>query len=50
MKDEKDHHLTAGAAGVGAALGANFAKVKAVERTKVVCSGGENCDVKTFFS
>ena len=68
VKDEKDPHLIAGAAGVGAALGTDFAKVNypekagtepketlkeavlAAGRTKVVCSGGENCDVKTFLN
>ncbi len=66
VKDEKDPHLIAGAAGVGAALGSDFAKLNYPEkegyeskeifreailasgRTKVVCSGGENCDSKTF--
>ena len=68
VKDEKDPHLIAGAAGVGAALGTDFAKINypqkagieskdilkeavlAAGRTKVVCSGGENCDFKTFLS
>jgi fructose-bisphosphate aldolase / 6-deoxy-5-ketofructose 1-phosphate synthase len=66
VKDEKDPHLIAGAAGVAAALGSDFAKVnypekaglnpaealreavKAAGRTKVVCAGGERCDVKSF--
>ncbi len=68
VKDEKDPHLIAGAAGVGATLGTDFAKVNypekagyeskeifqeavlAAGRTKVICSGGENCDAKTFLS
>jgi DhnA family fructose-bisphosphate aldolase class Ia len=66
VKDEKDPHLVAGATGVAAALGSDFAKVNypsregcdsrqvfkeavvAAGRTKVVCAGGENCDVITF--
>lgn len=66
VKDEKDPHLIAGAAGVAAAIGSDFAKVnypekagqnpadalreavKAAGRTKVVCAGGERCDVKSF--
>ncbi len=66
VKDEKDPHLIAGAAGVASALGSDFAKlnyplksgcesreifreaVLAAGRTKVVCAGGENCDVKSF--
>jgi len=66
VKDEKDPHLIAGATGVAAALGSDFAKVNypvkdgykssevfqeailAAGRTKVVCAGGESCDVKSF--
>ena len=58
--------LTAGAAGLAAALGSDFVKVNypkkdgvesadalkeamvAAGRTKVVCAGGERCNVKTF--
>jgi len=62
--DEKDPHIIAGAAGVGAALGADFVKVNypqadspaeslqeavaSAGRTKVICAGGEKEDVSTF--
>ena len=64
VKNEKDPHLIAGAAGVGACLGADFVKVNypncenpaeafkeavlAAGRTKVVCAGGSSTDPKTF--
>ena len=61
VKNEKDPHLIAGAAGVGAALGSDFVKVNypgsaeafreavaAAGRTKVVCAGGENTDAPSF--
>jgi len=61
VKDEKDPHLIAGAAGVGACLGSDFVKVNypgdakmlkeavlAAGRTKVICAGGPSADVKSF--
>jgi fructose-bisphosphate aldolase/6-deoxy-5-ketofructose 1-phosphate synthase len=64
VKNEKDPHLIAGAAGVGACLGSDFVKVNypegenpaeafkeavlAAGRTKVVCAGGESTDVRVF--
>ena len=61
VKNEKDPHLIAGAAGVGAALGSDFVKVNypgsaeafreavaAAGRTKVVCAGGESTDAPSF--
>ncbi len=58
---KNDAHLVAGAAGVAASLGADFAKVdapddvtelaeavKAGGRTKVICAGGESRDPKEF--
>ena len=61
IKDERDPMLIAGAAGVGAALGADFVKVNppkkvtelsiaigAAGRTGVICSGGTKKDDDTF--
>ena len=64
VADEKDPHLIAGAAGVGAALGADFVKVnyprgedaaerlreavRAAGRTGLICSGGERMGVEAF--
>ncbi|EHP86359.1 aldolase [Methanotorris formicicus] len=64
VKNEKDPHLIAGAAGVAACLGADFVKVNypecenageafkeavlAAGRTKVLCAGGPSVDVKAF--
>ncbi len=67
VKNEKDPHLIAGATGVAAALGSDFAKVnypqatagqsaaeafkeavRAAGRTKVVCAGGKQGDMKSF--
>ncbi len=61
VKNEKDPHLIAGAAGMGAALGSDFVKVNypgsseafreavaAAGRTKVVCAGGESTDARSF--
>ncbi len=62
VKDEKDPHLVAGAAGVAACLGTDFTKVNfpkgtaeefreailAAGKTKVVCAGGSSKDVKDF--
>jgi fructose-bisphosphate aldolase/6-deoxy-5-ketofructose 1-phosphate synthase len=61
VKDEKDPHLIAGAAGVGACLGSDFVKVNypgdakmlkeavlAAGRTKVICAGGPSADVRSF--
>ena len=64
VKDEKDPHLVAGAAGVGACLGADFVKVnyskadnsaeafkeavQAAGRTKVITSGGSSKNPKEF--
>jgi fructose-bisphosphate aldolase/6-deoxy-5-ketofructose 1-phosphate synthase len=64
VKDEKDPHLIAGAAGVAACLGADFVKVNypecenaagvfkesvlAAGRTKVLCAGGPSEDVGIF--
>ncbi|MCD6270683.1 aldolase [bacterium] len=64
VKNEKDPHLIAGAAGVAACLGADFVKlnepdtenpieelkeaVLAAGNTKVVCAGGESVDPKIF--
>lgn len=61
VKNEKDPHLIAGAAGVGAALGSDFVKVNypgsaealreavaAAGRTRVVCAGGESTDARSF--
>ncbi|HIP17332.1 MAG TPA: aldolase [Methanothermococcus okinawensis] len=64
VKNERDSHLIAGAAGVAACLGADFAKVNyptcenpaeafreailAAGRTKVVCAGGGSTDPKAF--
>ena len=61
---EKDAHLIAGAAGIGACLGADFVKVNypdsvnpskdlkeavlAGGRTKVICAGGPSIDVSMF--
>lgn len=60
---KNDAHLVAGAAGVAASLGADFAKVdapddvamlaeaiKAAGKTKVVCAGGESRDPKEFLT
>lgn len=64
VADEKDPHLIAGAAGVAAALGADFVKVnyprgedaadrlheavRAAGRTGLICSGGERMKVEEF--
>jgi fructose-bisphosphate aldolase/6-deoxy-5-ketofructose 1-phosphate synthase len=61
VTDEKSCQLIAGAAGVGACLGADFVKVNfpgnaeafkeailAAGRTKVVCAGGSSTDVEAF--
>ena len=61
IKDKKDPHLVAGAAGVAACLGADFVKVDCPEdinslkealnsagRTKVICAGGESRDPREF--
>ncbi len=62
VKNEKDPHFIAGAAGVGAALGSDFVKVNyprssealreavaaAAGRTRVVCAGGESTDAWSF--
>lgn len=64
VKNEKDPHLIAGAAGVAACLGADFVKVsypkartaklaldeavKAAGRTKVICAGGSSTNVRAF--
>src|SRR5260221_13341955 len=64
VTDEKNPHLIAGAAGVIAALGADFAKVnypkddhpaealreavKAAGRTGIICAGGASEEVPTF--
>lgn len=64
VPNEKDPHIVAGAAGVGATLGADFVKVNypkaqnpavalkeavtAAGRTKVICAGGEKEDMPTF--
>lgn len=64
VKAEKDPHLIAGAAGVAACLGADFAKVNypkakfpakglreavtAAGRTKVICAGGSSTSIKSF--
>ncbi|MFC1842029.1 aldolase [Candidatus Dependentiae bacterium] len=61
IKDEKDADLLAGAAGVAAALGADFAKlnpteklqdlrqaIEAAGKTKIICSGGPKKDAKLF--
>jgi len=66
VQNEKDPHLIAGAAGVAACLGADFAKVnypdttnakedfkeviQAAGRTGVICAGGSSVDVKKFLS
>jgi len=66
VKDEKDPHIIAGAAGVGAALGTDFVKVnypkaddpaaslkeavQAAGRTGVICAGGPSEDVSTFLA
>jgi len=62
--NEKDPHLIAGAAGVGASLGADFVKVswpnsqnpaqdfkeavRAAGNTKVICAGGPSIEEKAF--
>lgn len=61
VMDEKDPHIIAGAAGVGASLGADFVKVnspksitalkeavQAAGRSKLICAGGSKEDVPTF--
>lgn len=61
VKNEKDPHLIAGAAGVAACLGSDFVKVNypgnaallkeavlAAGRTRVICAGGSSTDVKSF--
>jgi len=64
VKNEKDPHLIAGAAGVATCLGADFVKVnypdtpdakedfkevvKAAGRTGVICAGGSSVDVEKF--
>jgi fructose-bisphosphate aldolase/6-deoxy-5-ketofructose 1-phosphate synthase len=66
VKDEKDPHLIAGAAGVAACMGTDFAKVNppaaegssdaallreavhAAGRTRVVCAGGSQMEVREF--
>ncbi len=63
IQKKNDPHLVAGAAGVAASLGADFAKVdapddpallseavKAAGRTKVICAGGESREPKEFLS
>ena len=66
VQNEKDPHLIAGAAGVAACLGADFAKVnypdttnakedfkeviQAAGPTGVICAGGSSVDVKKFLS
>jgi fructose-bisphosphate aldolase / 6-deoxy-5-ketofructose 1-phosphate synthase len=66
VPNEKDPHLIAGAAGVAACLGSDFAKVnypegpdaqdnfreavRAAGRTGVICSGGERLEVKLFLN
>ncbi|HEV2340082.1 MAG TPA: aldolase [Patescibacteria group bacterium] len=65
VKNEKDAHLIAGAAGVAACLGADFVKVNhphaensatalkeavaAAGRTKLICAGGKEENAQTFF-
>lgn len=65
VKHEKDPHIIAGAAGVGACLGADFVKVNypdgdnpaeglkeavvAAGRTKLICAGGSTKDPRSFF-
>jgi fructose-bisphosphate aldolase / 6-deoxy-5-ketofructose 1-phosphate synthase len=67
IADNKNGHLIAGAAGVAAALGADFVKInppessdnkiseqwlaiasQAAGNTKIICSGGETIDPKSF--
>jgi len=61
IKDEQDSNLLAGAAGVGASLGADFVKIKAPKKpadlaaitqaagnTKVICSGGAAKEPRDF--
>jgi fructose-bisphosphate aldolase/6-deoxy-5-ketofructose 1-phosphate synthase len=66
VPNEKDPHLIAGAAGVAACLGSDFAKVnypegpdaqdsfrevvRAAGRTGVICSGGKQVEVKPFLN
>ncbi len=66
VKNEKDPHLIAGAAGVAACLGADFVKVnypdtlnakedfkeaiKAAGRTGVICAGGSSVNVEEFLT
>lgn len=64
VKDEKDSHLIAGAAGVAACLGSDFVKVnapkggaamlveavKAAGRTKLVCAGGSSTTSEKFLA
>jgi fructose-bisphosphate aldolase/6-deoxy-5-ketofructose 1-phosphate synthase len=64
VREEKDAHLIAGAAGVAACLGSDFVKVnapkgsaallqeavKAAGRTKVVCAGGSSTSEEKFLA
>jgi fructose-bisphosphate aldolase/6-deoxy-5-ketofructose 1-phosphate synthase len=66
VPNEKDPHLIAGAAGVAACLGSDFAKVnypegldaqdrfreavRAAGRTGVICSGGKSVEVEPFLN
>ncbi|HET9946595.1 MAG TPA: aldolase [Patescibacteria group bacterium] len=66
VAEEKDPHIIAGAAGIGATLGADFVKVnypktpnpaealkeavQAAGRTKLICAGGASEEVEKFLS